>query len=185
MGMKISEHLPHFKAPCLMIVAGKQEAVFFLAQDNKVEQINAVKLKKPHYTDREGRFQKSGNGKVLGSGSVYESQDDETTKQFIKQVAEASVNMVAQYDIKKIFLFCPTYLSNQMEDGLPKELQNLIDYIFYGNYNHQHPFVLLSKVQEYLREETDDRKVEPIKNEALDILKKTSQAMNEFKSRVY
>ncbi len=168
--MKISTHLPQFNASTLIVVAGKQEGVFFLAHDGKVEEIDALKLPKPTYTDREGQFMTRGNGKTYGTGAVYESDDDETTKQFIKKISDCTTDLVAKFKLQRIYLFCPTYLSNQFEASLPKDIQSKIEYIFYGNYHRQHPFVLLSKVQEYLREETARSIVAPIKGEAANLL---------------
>jgi hypothetical protein len=169
--MKISTHLPQFKSPHLLISAGKQEGAFYLADENEITLIDNIKLEKPQYTDREGRFLKSGLGRVFGSGSVYESKDDETTRAFVKKLTERTTHLVFENHIKHIYLFCPTYLANQMEAGLTRDLQDMITYIFFGNYHNQHPFVLLAKIQEY--QKVEDRTVTPIKNEAMNILKKT------------
>jgi hypothetical protein len=166
--MKISNHLPFFDKPNLLVVAGKQEACFYLADKDKITQADTIKLKKPEYTDREGRFDKRGNGRLYGSGSVYEFPENELAKSFIRQVSTAVEELVYQNSIKNIFLFCPTYLSNLCEQQLSAQTKPLLEYIFYGNYHNQHPFVLLAKIQEYLRAE--DSTVKPITGEAFNIL---------------
>lgn len=171
--MKISNYLPQFKEPCLLITAGKQEATFYVAQADSVEQVHTVKINKSKYTDREGRFDKRAGGKIIQSGSNYKEQEEELVKLMIKQVAEAADGLKAEHNIKQIYLFCPTYLTNQIEAGLSSTTQPLIQYIFYGNYHRQHPFVLLSKILEYQRQAKENR-VEPIKGEAMGILKNTA-----------
>lgn len=182
--MKISQHLPHFDESNLLISAGKQEACFYLADQDEVRQIEELKLQKPQYTDRESRTERRGDGKMVGGGSSFQRQDDELVRVFIKELTEKTIRLIAEYDIKSIYLFCPTYLSKKMEDNLPKESRNLIEYIFYGNYHHQHPFVLLAKIGEYLRTEQAEM-VEPMTGEALKILKETDNPLNEIKNRVY
>ncbi|HYC79488.1 MAG TPA: hypothetical protein VEC17_00490 [Candidatus Binatia bacterium] len=168
--MKISNHLPHFRKNTLLITAGKQEACFYLSSNEHVRQTPGIKLKKPQFTDREGYFEQRGGGRTFGSGSVYESQDEETTRAFIKQLSDAAGTIVQENDVQSIYLFCPTYLANQIEKSMPRDMQVKIEYIFYGNYHHQHPFVLLAKIKEFMRVETSERKIEPIKDEAWKIL---------------
>ncbi len=169
--MKISNHLPHFKSPTLLVVAGKQEGCFYMAENDGIEQIHSIKLKKPQYTDREGHFESRGGNKVFGSGSVYESQDDETVRSFIKQLTTAIDNLIATHKAENIYLFCPPYLANQIEAEMTRENQKLIGFIFFGNYLNQHAFVLLSKIQEQLRTDNLSNKVEPMTKDAFNILK--------------
>jgi hypothetical protein len=172
--MKISNFLPQFTTPRLLITAGKQEACFYIAQEDKVEKVHSIKINKSEYTDREGRFDKRASGRMMHSGSAYELHDDEElTKSFTKQLAEDTAALTVEHAVRAIYLFCPTYLANRLEAGLPNDLQAKLEYIFYGNYHNQHPFVLLSKIQEHSRLEKDSSIVEPIKTEALNILKNT------------
>lgn len=175
--MKISNHLPQFKQAHLIISAGKQEATYFLANGNDVKQIHSTHVETPHLSDHEGMYASVGGGRSSGAGAVRESKDMQMKKEFMKQFAADTGKLVNEHKIEKIYLFCPTYLSNQAEDSLPNELQSKIEYIFYGNYLSQHPFVLLSKIQEHLRSESEDGKVTPVKSEAMKILHKTDPAM--------
>jgi hypothetical protein len=174
-GMKISQLLPHFPQPILLISSGKQEAVIFLAEKEEVHQVHNVKINKPEYTDRESRTERRGEGNtsMFGGGSGFKHLEDELVRSFVKRLSDDTVRLVDEHRATKIFLFCPTYLSNQIEDSLPTDVQKLIDYIFYGNYHNQHPFVLLAKVNEYIIAQESENRVEPIKGEALSILKNT------------
>jgi hypothetical protein len=173
--MKVSNHLPRFNEPNLLVVAGKQEGCFYLSQGDTVKMIDRLKINKAQYTDREGRFDKRA-GHLFSSGSVYEPQDDELTRSFIKQLAVQATDKANEHKVESIYLFCPTYMANLIEASLPHDLRTKIKYIFFGNYNHQHPFVLLSKIQEYLRLEHDRHTVEPISKEALNLLNKANHA---------
>jgi hypothetical protein len=182
--MKVSQHLPHFSQPHLLVCAGKQEACFFLAGSDEVRQVHSIKIPKPSYTDREGRAERRGDAtSMMGGGSSFKHQDEELVRSFIKRLVEAVGNSVDEHDVAAIYLFCPTYLANQIEDGMPSQIRSLIEYIFYGNYHNQHPFVLLSKVQEFLRQEKEDGRVEPMTGEALGILKNTN--IEGLQNRVY
>ena len=174
--MKISNHLPHFSESSLLVSAGKQEATFFLVEGDQVTQIHNFKINKPEYTDKESRTERRGSGgsSMFGGGSSFTNQADELERSFIKKLSVTISNLVDEHKIKTIYLFCPTYQSKPIESSLSLELQNIIEYIFYGNYHSQHPFVLLSKVQEYLKQEKDAGTVVPMKKEAFSILKNTN-----------
>ncbi|MBX4187972.1 MAG: hypothetical protein KW793_02435 [Candidatus Doudnabacteria bacterium] len=177
--MKISNYLPHFSEACLLVSSGKQEAEFFLIENDEVEEVHHLKVNKPEYTDRESRTERrSDSGRMFGGGGSFKHQEDELERSFIKKLSEATSNLTNEHKAKQIYLFCPTYLSKQIEASLPNDLRKKIMYIFYGNYQHQHPFVLLSKIQEFLRLEKADNQVDVIKGEAYDILKNTDGLEN-------
>jgi hypothetical protein len=173
--MKISAFLPQFKGPTLLIVAGKQHASLYVANQDVVNEIGTIKVNKSSYTDREGRFAKIAGGRMMQSGSMNEMhEDEETIRSMSKQMAERADLAAQEHGITSVFMFVPTYLANRMEASLPVDLQKKIEYVFYGNFQHQHPYVLLSKIQELRREEKDESNVDQIKSEALGILKNTA-----------
>lgn len=176
--MKISTHLPNIQETCLLVSTGKQEAHFFLVENSEVNEIHHFKTPKPEYTDKESRTERrdSGGGSMFGGGSPFKHLEDELERSFIKKLSESIDKLCNEHKAEVIFLFCPTYLSKQIENSLARSLQNKIEYIFYGNYHNQHPFVLLSKIQEYQRMESEKNQINLIKPEALNILKNTDAA---------
>jgi hypothetical protein len=185
--MKITTHLPHFGESHLLVSAGKREATFYLARNGEINQIHSLKVTKPEYTDKESRTERRGDtGRgMFGGGTPFKRQDDELERSFVKQLCVAITKMVDEHKAKVIYLFCPTYLSKRIEECMGNDLQAKTEYIFYGNYHHQHPFVLLSKVQEYYRGEKESGKVDMIKGEAYEILKNTEGLNGNAQNRAY
>jgi hypothetical protein len=177
--MKISNHLPHFKGSNLLVVAGKQEGCFYLVENDDVRQVRKFKVSKPQFTDKESRTERrSEGGQMFGGGSPFKHQDDELERSFIKKLAQTTEDLANTHGAETIYLFCPTYLANQIEKSMSNDMQGKIEFIFYGNYTHQHAFVLLSKIQEYMRVERESGRVEPMSKQALSILNKTNQALS-------
>ncbi len=178
--MKISNHLPHFSEPNLLVVAGKQEAAFFKARNDQIHQVYHFKVEKPEYSDNESRRERRGSGGAsrFGGGSPFKHNENELLRGFLKQLTDEVIALDTRKEVDKLYLFCPTYLSSPIEDNLPNDIRNKIEFIFFGNYLNQHPFVLLSKIQEFQRIEKDKKIVEPIKLEALEILKKTGSGLS-------
>jgi len=146
--MKISKTLPRFKGESLLlIVTGKQEAVFYIAKDGVIDKITSFEIKTPKYSDREGFFVTRGHGKVFASGSVYESTKEKVRQIFFKVLKRHVKEIRAQHNIEKGALFCPGYLINDIMEVFPVSFRKNITFSFRGNYCDQHPFLLLEKIK--------------------------------------
>ena len=172
--MKISKHLPHFEEDTLLVVTGRQEAVVYLASHDEVRLVGSLKAKRPEPSDRGGRFGKRMGRDVL-AGGTGDLEDEEQVRSFTRQLSDLLVPLAASGQAQRIYLFCPTYLCSRVEDAMSIDMRSKLEFVFFGNYQHQHPFVLLSKVQEHARSREQAGKVELIPPGALDILNKTGQ----------
>lgn len=146
--MKISKMLPQFERESfLLIVTGKQEAVFYIAKDGVITKVTSFKIKTPKYSDREGFFATRGHGKTFVSGSVYESTKEKVRQIFLKVLKKHVKEIRAQHLIKKSALFCPGYLINDIMEVFPVSFRKSIVFSFRGNYYEEHPFQLLEKIK--------------------------------------
>lgn len=146
--MKISKDLPQFNGDKnLLAIAGKQEAKFFIAHDGTLSEIGSVKTETPRYTDREGFFARRGNGRTLGTGSVYENKKEKIIGDFLAAFSSKVKELGKKEKFKNLVLFVPSHISNLVRDKLPKSLQQRIILVIKGNYLHKHPFDLLKKLK--------------------------------------
>ncbi len=142
--MQIKQELKQFKNhPTLIITAGKQHAIFYIALNGNIEKYKEIKIETPQYSDREGRFESRSKNVNLGSGSVYE--DDAEAKvitDFINEIEEELKNIK---DIKDLYYFCPDYMKNYLKKAIEKHHHD--PRFFSGNYTDKHPFELIEKIQ--------------------------------------
>lgn len=144
--MQIKKELPQFNnSKVLIISTGSLFAKVYLAYQSKIDLIKEIEIEKIVYSDREGRFEKSGHGLNLGSGSVYE---DDTKKQRIQDlITNIQETLDSQTEIEKVFLFTPDYMSLRLKELIENKFK--LENIFLGNFNDKHPFFYLEKIKEF------------------------------------
>ena len=135
----------------LLVVTGLHEADFYIAKDGNLQKTGDFKLLNPHYSDKEGFFERSGHGRVLETGSVLETNKIEIRHRFLKGMDKILDSIVKRQKITDIYLFSPNFVVNELTQLLPKEDRKKIRYIFIGNYTHMHPFQLLAKIKDQER----------------------------------
>lgn len=144
--MQIKQELPQFKdTKSLIISSGSLHALVFLACNSEIELIKEIEIEKIIYSDREGRFEKSGHGLNLGSGSVYE--DDTKEERINNLLKEVDAFLTSQKEINKVFLFTPDYMSLKLEELIKKSFK--LEKTFTGNFTDKHPFFYLEKIKEF------------------------------------
>jgi hypothetical protein len=169
--MKITNKLPHFEnKKILLIVSGGFKAVYYLAENDYINEISQVEEEQRHYSDREGFFQTSGSGEVFGSGAVYEEKKIEREKRFMKKVIEETNRINNESKIDAIYFYGPGHILGQISSHFPKDILGKFAEMFEGNYVQEHPFLLLSKIKK-TQDKFKGKKV-PLNEEARKILKK-------------
>lgn len=169
--MKITNKLPQFESKkVLLVTSGGYVAIYFVAKNGFLKEVSRVEEGTSHYSDREGFFQRSGSGKVFGSGSVYEENNIEREKRFVKKVVDEIVKIDLKSSVDEIYLYSPKYISKRIQSGLPKNQKDKITETFDHNYVNEHPMTLVEKIQN--RHDDLFGKSVPIKKEARKILKK-------------
>lgn len=171
--MRIPRELPQFNTEtALIMVASKQEAHFFKANQGTIEEAGKVKIEKPTYSDREGFFQRSGKGEVLGTGSVEEIRDDEIEQELLKELQELLDKTKNDSSIDKIYLFAPSYFITKFKKNLPQKLKDKIFMEFQKNVKNFHPTKILKVIDERFEEKIKELKNKPKNKEEEEILKK-------------
>lgn len=142
--MQIKQELPQFsKNSAIIISAGKQHAIIYLAKDSKISKLKEIRVKKDIYSDREGHFARKSSHVDISSGSVYEDVDKEKRlNEFIKKIEKEIKNKDEQ---QMVYCFCPAYLKNIFKSLLDKYFIKVKLYL--GNFTDKHPFILLEKIK--------------------------------------
>ncbi len=178
--MKISEKLPQFKnEKALLMSFGKQEGVFYLADNGNLKKLKSFSFSKPKYSDREGFFVTRGKAGTYEQGAVYEPKKERVITQLENKVEEETKNILDQETIDAVYLSCPEYLKNRIKKSLPSSAQKKIKTIVFGDYLHSHPFELLERI----KEKKTKNPVKILSSEAAKILKKTKQARKTIKGK--
>lgn len=142
--MQIKQELPQFlKQPVILIAAGKQHGLIYLAKNKEINKLKEIRIEKDIYSDREGHFARKSSQLDISSGSVYEDVgQDKRIKDFLKAI-EAEIKK--HPDIKTVYCFCPDYMKNLFKNLINKYFNT--SKMFLGNYTDEHPFVLLEKIK--------------------------------------
>jgi hypothetical protein len=166
--MKISRDLPQFDGEkTLIVVAGKQEARFFLAKDGVIEESQSFQFEKPKYSDREGFFMSRGKSGVYRSGAVYEFKKQRLVKELGSRLKEGFADIAKYNKIDKIYLLSPEHLENDVKKAIPPDYRKKIKFLLKGDYSHFHPFDILDKIASQKKEPAA-----PLKETTVRILRK-------------
>ncbi|OGY79800.1 MAG: hypothetical protein A3B74_03460 [Candidatus Kerfeldbacteria bacterium RIFCSPHIGHO2_02_FULL_42_14] len=146
--MQISNKLPQFhQHKSLLVVTGYYEAEYFIAYQGFIEKVQAFKLEKPEYSDREGFFEQKAQGVAFGSPAIQERIKRKMKQDFFKQCKEMQKKFNDDHDLVHIYIFTPEPLSIDLKKTFSKKLQQKIVFTFGGNYYKEHPFELLKRIQ--------------------------------------
>ncbi len=173
--MKITNKLPQFTdQTALLVVTGKQDAVFYLVKDGELWQVDSFKVDKPQYTDAPGHFEAHSQGRMIKAGSAYDpTEADETAvRDFLRFLKQELESVVKHHQLTALYVFCPGYLKNRIEGQLPKDLAPKEQMLIEGNYYNTHPFELLERIQKRSR----FNPVRPLSQAAQKILRKFQKA---------
>lgn len=133
----------------LIVVMGTQRGLLYLAGDGNIDIIGTVEEPTPTYSDREGYFMHSGNGRVYGSGSVYEEKNIEQVRRFFKRAAEEISRVVRTYDISRTYIFEPLYAKGAVTETLRPLAHDDVALVRYGNYLHEPATTLLTFIEHH------------------------------------
>jgi len=168
--MKIKQELPQFEdKKALLIVSGKKEAKFYLANAGEVKKIDQLLPEEFKYSDNEGYFETRAMGKVVGSGSVRERMKNYLIQQFSDKLADKTLSLDKENKFDEIYLFSPDYMKNWVRENLSPQLIKKIVLQSEGNYVQNPPFDLLEKIKKY---EEEKRPAVPHTKEVDKLMKK-------------
>lgn len=148
--MKIPKHLPQFaRTSALLIVAGKQDAALYTVSDGIIERIDAFKIPKPRYSDKEGRFGVRAKGGSV-TGGVLELRDEDIIRDFIRELKSRLKSAPA---FEYLYIFAPADTKNKIAAALPKNWKGKISGTIVGNYYYRPPLFVLEKIAAEMEKE--------------------------------
>ena len=173
--MKISNNLPQFEnETVLIVVSGKQDAIFYLAKNGELFKVESFKVDRPKYDDVQGHFETSAktgkHGQTMRAGSPFDPthMEEKAVTQYLQKLQEELEGVQQHHNITQLFIFAPSYVKHEVEKRMPYALQDKKQLMIEGNYYEEHPFELLERIQKKQHKEP----VRPIKEAARKILDK-------------
>jgi hypothetical protein len=173
--MQIQDKLPQFTdEEALIVASGKQDAIFYIAQNGEIHVVESFKVDKPKYDDIEGHFEsstKTGKRKqTIRAGSPYDPTDknEKAVSDFLKELEQELESVSKHHAVTDLYIFAPPHLKNEVTARIPYSLESANLLLMEGNHYETHPFDLLEKIQEKKHKEP----VKPIKKSAKKILDK-------------
>lgn len=144
---KIPNRLRSLGDNTFLIVAGRQDAVFYSASDGEIRRLDAFKVPRPHYSDREGEFKtRSRRAGVVRSGGVREYGDENIIRDFLKEFRERFKAFRGRFE--RIFLFAPPEMQRKIAAVVPESERRKIEGAYDGNFYYRHPLSLLERIEE-------------------------------------
>lgn len=178
--MKISKNLPQFEnKKAILSVIGKQEGKFYLAENGQILKVGEFVFSKPAFRDREGFFAHSGRIGVFETGATQEPPKEEILESLKKNFKKNVEKIFIDSNPDSIYIFSFPYFANFFKNNTGNKILKKVKFILVGDYFHHHPFDLL----EALKEKIVKKPVLPIKEEALDIIKKSEKARKVIKGK--
>ncbi len=165
--MLIPANLPTFNGEkALLVATGKQDAVFYLAQNGILKSIDSFIIETPKYSDREGHFKTRGMGKTIRSGAVYENKKEKVITDFIKEFQKRFGAISKKHKLARLYVYSPSHMHTYIREALPKASQAKVTMEIEGNFFKTHPLTLLKKIHD----KSDAKKVIPRDAEEAKIL---------------
>jgi hypothetical protein len=145
--MKIPQQLHQFAAEhSFIIVAGKQDALFYHAHDGVINLTNSIKIPRPHYSDNEGRSKaRSQNGGSIRSGTATEFRDQEVISDFIHELKKHMAKVRSDM-YSNVYILAPSKTKNRIAQALPDGFKRKMNDIIEGNFYYATPLDVVKKV---------------------------------------
>lgn len=155
-----------------MIAAGQMGAIFYLVRNGELTKAASFELRKPRYSDHEGKFVRRGRGQFFAAGAVYEFDKQGMIKEFLRELEGRAKALMLKYKITASYLYAPAHLMQQIKTKIKKILGDSYMMSFRGNYHNSHPFELLKMISGRQGRRASRRRVMPTKTEAAKILRR-------------
>lgn len=140
--MKIPKALPQFEDKvAFIVVAGKQNAVFYKVSDGEIDRLDAFKIPRPRYSDHEGEFKTRGG--VGSSGSIKELRDQDIIRDFLREFKR---RIKAIPEFSSMYIFAPDQTKNKIKSALPAQWREKLSGLIVGNFYYRHPLHILEKI---------------------------------------
>lgn len=136
-----------FGEPTLVVTASRQNAKYYLADQQAIELIDEIKIPNPHFSDHEGHFRQRGQGRTLRVGATYEPTTDLSRDEFLREFKNKTPSLLRKLEPGKIILLVPSYLKKMLLAQLPENVKKKVKSVIEGNFYHLNPLKLAEKIK--------------------------------------
>ena len=133
--MKLSKNLDQFEKNTLILVTSNQTAKFYKAHQGHIDQIHSIEVDTPTFSDDEGHFARSGDGKRYGSGSTEKDVEALARRDFLQKFRLAIDDLEDNFE--SVILFSPSHLLPDTLEHLPARIKKNIERTIEGNVVHE------------------------------------------------
>ena len=128
--MQIPNTLPQWNGETvLIVVAGRQDAVFYLISNGTIERLDAFEILNPHYSDHEDVVQEFNRQNII--------------REFLQEFRERTKRIPS---FSKLFIFAPALTKNEIASVLPTGWNSKVKGVVEGNFYYSHPLELVRKL---------------------------------------
>lgn len=131
---------------CLVVVSAKEQGIIYVSTAGRLHELEHIDKHPLSYSDNEGFFFRSGNGRRLGSGAPLEVDKQHNIKRYIKAISEELNSVIASHKPEVIFLFEPEHLKGLVAEHLVNPTHIPVRTLDYGNFVHESPHEIQDRV---------------------------------------
>lgn len=151
--MKISNKLPRFSKPTLVVVSSSSGSVFYLANDDEIVAVAQFHVEKPQYSDRED-FGRRADGAVYESGKIDEKEKRAVIRDFRNYFVDTLLFLGRKFGIQSVYMFTTKHIYHLIEKFIPRRYRGMVAMHIKGDYSKKHVFDLLGKIETEKKRET-------------------------------
>lgn len=132
----------------MIIVSGNMSADIYLARDGQIDKIYTKEEREPKYSDREEFFvTRLGRSKYMGTGSVYESKEDEVEHRLYKDLKKEIPEIFKREKVTGIYILSAEYFMPMVIKAIPKIHKGKIKWTKGVDLEGKHPKMILESLQ--------------------------------------
>lgn len=117
----------------LVVVSAKEHGKIYLLKDGELSLLEYVAEHSPTYSDNEGFFFRSGNGRHYGSGNPRETDDEYNLNEYIKAITTELSAVVNEHAPDTIFVIEPEHLKGLIASNLQKPNNLVVSSVAFVN----------------------------------------------------
>lgn len=143
--MQIPDHLQHFHEPALIVTTDHEQARYWLAFEDTLEEVDTVEVRPTLDTDNEGSFVNTDSGAV--NAPEHEHVDRERFRKFIEAVSNRIIELVRHEDAARtVHLVAPADVAHALHAELPKDVEPLIAKEIHVEVMKEDPLKILERI---------------------------------------
>lgn len=123
--MKLPKDIQHFPEPTLIVQTDEQEAKFWLAGGDALEELDSLSLAREKLSDREGAFHTRMGYQHVGS-DLSDRHDTPRKEKFTKKIGETIKKIMSDGHATKIHLVAPPEMLHRIQKHLGVESKKMV-----------------------------------------------------------